>query len=415
VGYRRFVRDEGRVLYDIDAGRNEERVRQGQPLVAFELAGPRELIFFDPTRVKAALVTSGGLCPGLNSVIRAIAHELASRYGVRHIKGVRYGFAGLNPTQGWPLLDLEPDVLASISSSAGSFLGTSRGPQPVDVMVDTLQREEINVLFVIGGDGSLRGALALHKEVHRRGLPIAVVGIPKTIDNDINIISRTFGFQTAVAEAVETVRCAHTEAEGVVNGIGIVKLMGRHSGFVAATAALAQAEVDFVLIPEVPFELEGPQGLLAALEARIERHHHAVIVVAEGAGQHLFPADLGTDSSGNPLLGDVGLLLREEIVAYFRQRGLPVAMKYIDPSYLIRGVPANANDRVFCAYLGQQAVHAAMAGKTGVVVGNWNNVFVHVPIEATVKKRKQVDPNGTFWLSVLAATGQPEYLAPHRA
>jgi 6-phosphofructokinase 1 len=410
VRYRSFVTDSGRVLYDLDADRIAEKVKQGKKLITFEEAGPRECVFFDPDTVTAAVVTCGGLCPGLNDVIRSIVHELYFMYGVRQIKGVRYGYAGLNPISGWPMIDLTPDVVRYIHEDGGSFLGSSRGPQPVDLMVNTLEKEKIDILFTIGGDGTLRGAQAIHEEIEKRGLPISIVGVPKTIDNDIDLLSRTFGFDTAVSEAVEAIRCAHTEAQALVNGIGIVKLMGRHSGFVAASAAVAQADANFVLVPEVPFELEGPKGFMRALEKRLQKRHHALIVVAEGAGQNLFEEDLGTDPSGNRKLGDIGLLLKKKIGDHFKQKNLGVSIKYIDPSYIIRSVPANPNDCIFCVFLGQNAVHAGMAGKTGMLVGSWNNLFIHIPIKSVVRRRKHINLQGTLWRSVLESTGQPEHM-----
>ncbi|MBN2497923.1 MAG: ATP-dependent 6-phosphofructokinase [Deltaproteobacteria bacterium] len=408
VKYKRFISDEERVLYDLDHERIRARMQSEGRALAFERAGPRERIYFDPANVKAGIVTCGGLCPGLNDVIRSIVHELTYGYGVRHIKGIRYGYAGLNPAVGLPLIDLTPDMVRSIHEDGGTFLGSSRGPQPVEVMADTLYREEIRILFTIGGDGTLKGAKALYDELARRDLKIAVVGVPKTIDNDICFVSRTFGFDTAVSTAVESLRCAHVEAVGAPNGIGIVKLMGRQSGFVAAHAAIAEGDANFVLVPEVPFELEGPDGLLAALEARMDRRGHALLVVAEGAGQDLFSDDLGVDASGNRKLGDIGALLKGRIQDYFRSRDKDCAVKYIDPSYIIRSVPANPNDCIFCNFLGQKAVHAGMAGKTGMLIGSWNNLFVHVPLDLATGGRKHIQTDGTLWLSVLESTGQPE-------
>jgi 6-phosphofructokinase 1 len=406
--YRRFVEDTDRVLYDIDCDRVIGKVKRNETLVAFEKAGPRENIFFDPSRTTAAVVTCGGLCPGLNDVIRAIVHELHYVYNVARVLGVPFGYAGLNPASSLSLTELTLDVVRRIHRQGGTILGSSRGPQPSEVMVDTLVREDIDILFAIGGDGTLKGAKAIHQEIARRRLRIAVVGIPKTIDNDINLISRSFGFDTAVATAVESVGCAQAEAQGSLNGVGIVKLMGRESGFVAAAAALAQRGANFVLIPEVPFDLEGPNGLLAALEKRLAARGHAVIVAAEGAGQHLFTQDLGRDASGNRQMGDIGLLLKESIASHLRKRGIPARVRYIDPSYIIRAVAADPNDAIFCGFLGQHAVHAGMAGKTNVVVGSWNNLFVHIPIDAAVLSRKQVRPESSLWLSVLESTGQPD-------
>lgn len=405
--HMRSVGDESKVVYDTSVARLATRFKETDTILSFEEAGPRQMLFFDPLNVKAAIVTCGGLCPGLNDVIRSIVHTLTFGYGVRIIKGIQYGYAGLNPASQLPFKDLSPDVVRSIHEDGGTYLGSSRGPQPVDVMVDTLYREDIRLLFAIGGDGTLRGAEEIHKEIQKRDMSLAVIGIPKTIDNDIGVVSRTFGFDTAVSTAVDSLRAAHVEARCAVNGVGIVKLMGRNSGFVAANAALAAADANFVLVPEVPFELEGPNGFLAALEKRLESRGHALVVVAEGAGQNLFSDDAGTDASGNAILGDIGLVLKAKIKDYLTERGMQHTIKYIDPSYTIRSVPANANDRIFCGFLGQHAAHAGMAGKTGLLIGSWNNLFIHVPLGLAVRKRKRIDPEGIIWTSVLESTGQP--------
>jgi len=279
-------------------------------------------------------------------------------------------------------------------------------------MVNTLLREEIRILFVIGGDGTLRGAQAISDEIERRALRISIIGVPKTIDNDINLVSRTFGFETAVSKAVESLRCAHVEAKAAPNGIGIVKLMGRHSGFVTASACLAQPDVNFCLIPEVPFHLEGDQGFLKVLERRVSARGHALIVVAEGAGQELFDQEkLGLDASGNQRLGDIGLLLKERISARFAgSKWGDVNIKYIDPSYIIRSVPATPNDGIFCVFLGQHAAHAGMAGKTQMLVASWHESFIHLPLSSATASRKKIDPMGILWSSVLESTGQPEQM-----
>ena len=414
VHYQRFVDDDQKVLCEVDLERLDERREAGLPLVAFQRAGPRQQIYFDPANTKAAIVTCGGLCPGLNDVIRSIVHELYYMYGVHRIRGVRNGFAGLNPVNRLPMIDLTPDVVRNIHEDGGTILGSSRGPQEVGVMVDSLIREDIRILFVIGGDGTLRGADAIYDEIRKRRLRIGVIGVPKTIDNDINFVSKSFGFDTAVGAAVNALRCAHVEASGHQNGVGIVKLMGRHSGFIAANAALATGDVNFVLIPEVPFGFEGHGGLLTALEKRLAERGHAVIVVAEGAGQDLCALEGEKDASGNRKLADIGILLKQRIALHFQAKGTPFTVKYIDPSYIVRSVPANPNDCIFCLFLGQHAAHAGMAGKTGCLISNWNNKFVHIPIELAARQRKQVDPKGTLWLSVLESTGQPERMTSDR-
>jgi 6-phosphofructokinase 1 len=376
-----------------------------------EVAGPREQIFFDPARLRAGIVTCGGLCPGLNNVIRAVVLSLYHHYGVKTVYGFRYGYEGLSRRYGHGPLALTPAVVNDIHELGGTILGSSRGPQePVD-MVDTLERMQVGILFTIGGDGTLRGAQAIHREAARRGLELAVIGIPKTIDNDISFIQTTFGFETAVAEAKRSTNGAHSEAVGARNGLGLVKLMGRDSGFIAAYSVLVDNQVNFCLVPEVRFSLE---GLLGALEKRIARRGHAVIVAAEGAGQDLLAATGERDASGNLKHGDIGLFLRDRIKDYFRQKQVEINLKYIDPSYTIRSQPANPRDSAFCLLLGHSAVHAGLTGRTNMVVGFWNNTFTHVPISLAVSSRKKIDPEGRLWNSVVASTGQPLdlYAAP---
>ncbi|MDX9818485.1 MAG: ATP-dependent 6-phosphofructokinase [Desulfococcus multivorans] len=405
-GSRLFVSDEDRVVIEVDAGRLVETVSAGKTVSAFEMAGPRRKIYFDPSKLRCALVTCGGLCPGLNGIIRSVVLELYYGYGVRNIYGIRYGLQGFISEYGHDILELTPDMVGDIIGNGGSFLGSSRGPQDVEAIVDCLERMNVGILFMVGGDGTLMAATKISDVITRRRLKISVVGIPKTIDNDIHMVSRSFGFDTAVGLATQSIRAAHNEARGYPNGIGLIKLMGRHSGFIAATAALAQQDVNFVLVPEVDFDLDGSEGLLAALERRLFDRSHAVIVVAEGAGQKFFDASDRKDPSGNTKLQDIGMFLKERIVRYFDELKISVSLKYIDPSYIIRSLPANANDHVFCSFLGRNAVHAAMAGKTRLLIGHWNNHFVHIPMSASAGRRKQIDPNGRLWQSVLEATGQ---------
>ena len=402
-----FIADEDRILVNIHASDIAAIANKKIAPPTFELAGPREKIYFDPSKLRCALVTCGGLCPGLNDIIRSIVLELYYHYGVRNIYGMRYGLQGFIPKYGHEVIDLEPSSVTSILDRGGSILGSSRGPQDIDEIIDCLERMNIGILFMIGGDGTLRAAVKIANTILERQLKISVVGIPKTIDNDIYLIARSFGFDTAVDVSTQAIIGAHNEAAGYPNGIGLIKLMGRHSGFIAATASLAQQDVNFVLIPEVDFDLEGPQGFFSALEKRLEQRGHAVIVVAEGAGQKFFenlPEE--RDESGNIRLNDIGIYMKNKINQYFKTKGVEINIKYIDPSYMIRSLPANANDSVFCGFLGRSAVHAGMAGKTKLVIGRWNNHFVHIPMEAATSKRKQVTPKGELWSAVLAATGQ---------
>ena len=402
-----FVNDTDKVVMDVELNDLVKMVKEGKELRAFELAGPRRKIYFDPSKLRCGLVTCGGLCPGLNDIIRAIVLELFYGYGVQSIFGFKYGLQGFVPKYMHDIVDLKPETVANIHEMGGSILGSSRGPQPIDEIVDSLERMNIGVLFMVGGDGTLMAATKIADAITERGLKISVIGIPKTIDNDIHLVSRSFGFDTAVDVATQAIRSAHNESAAYPNGIGLIKLMGRYSGFIAATATLAQQDVNFVLVPEVEFDLEGPNGLFAALENRLKQRGHAVIVVAEGAGQKFFKKKTTErDESGNIRLNDIGFFLKDSIRSYFHSKGIEISLKYIDPSYMIRSLPANANDNVFCSFLGRDAVHAGMAGKTKLLIGRWNNHFVHIPMSASAGKRKKIDPKGKLWLSVLGATGQ---------
>lgn len=402
-----FVSDESRVVIEVDENRIDQIFKKSQSLPSFELAGPRRHIFFDPSKLKCALVTCGGLCPGLNDIIRSIVLELHYGYGVSNIFGIRYGLQGFIPSYGHELINLTREFVVNIHERGGTVLGSSRGPQNIDEIVDSLERMNVGLLFMIGGDGTLTAASTITDKITDRGLKIGVVGVPKTIDNDIYMISRSFGFDTAVDVATRAIISASNEAEGYPNGIGLIKLMGRHSGFIAATAVLAQQDVNFVLIPEVDFDLEGPNGLLSALEKRLAGRKHAVIVAAEGAGQKFFEGGkTERDASGNIKLKDIGLYLKDAIASYFASKRIDISIKYIDPSYMIRSLPANANDRVFCNFLGRYSVHAGMSGRTSMLIGHWNNQFVHVPMKLIAEKRKKVNPKGSLWRSALEATGQ---------
>lgn len=402
-----FVEDSQRILFHSRPDQIRACLEQAQEPPSMEAAGPRQDLFFEPGKTRCAIVTCGGLCPGINDVIRAIVLCLHYHYGISPVLGFRYGFEGLSPRYAHPVLELTPQVVDRIHQLGGTMLGSSRGPQEVTAMVDTLEAKGIQVLFTIGGDGTLRGAHAIAQEIKKRNLPISVIGVPKTIDNDISFIERSFGFETAVAQARRVTQSAHTEAVSARNGIGLVRLMGRESGFIAAYTVLADNDVNFCLVPEAPFTLE---GFLRALEGRITRRGHAVVVAAEGAGQELMGGSLEKDASGNPKLGDIGLFLRDKIRAYFRERGIRIDLKYIDPSYTIRSGLPNAQDAAFCLLLGHHAVHAAMSGRTDMVVGYWKGHFTHVPIPLAVSTRKRIDPRGHLWESVLAVTGQPRDL-----
>ena len=407
----RYLTDEDRVAFHSEMKHLRAALQQGEEPASFEMAGPRKQLFFEPTRLSCAITTCGGLCPGLNDVIRAIVLSLHYLYGVKRVWGIPYGYQGLAPAFNLEWRELTPRNVSNIHHEGGTILGSSRGPQDLATMVDTLQKRDVSVLFAIGGDGTLRGARGITEEVRRRNLPIGVIGLPKTIDNDIAFIERSFGFESAVGAARNAVTAAHAEAQSAPNGIGLVKLMGRYSGFLAAHAALCTGDVNFCLVPEVPFVLEeGDFGFLPELKRRLQLRNHAVIVVAEGAGQELVAAHGHPtyDPSGNVALQDIGTFLRDRILEYFKRNPVPISLKYIDPSYMIRSLPAGPDDSAFCLLLGQYAVHAAMAGRTNAVVGFWNQQFTVVPIPLAISCRKRIEPEGGLWRSVLQATGQPD-------
>jgi 6-phosphofructokinase 1 len=402
LGEFAFIRDSQRVLKNVSVSVLDEKAPE-----SFEKAGARERIYFQPGKTKVAIVTCGGICPGLNDVIRALVLNLHYFYGVSDIKGVRYGYAGLGEDPPAPPIDLSPKLVSQIHDLGGTMLGSSRGAPTPSEIVDTLEKMDIDILFCIGGDGTLRGAHDIYEEVESRKLSIAVLGIPKTIDNDIAYVYRCFGFQTAVAEAKKTLSCAHVEAKCAPNGIGLVKLMGRDAGYIAAAATKASGDVNFCLVPEAKFPLEGENGLISVLHKRLLDRGHALIAVAEGAGTDIVGEGSLKDASGNLLHNDIGIFLKEKIKSGLSEKGMKPSIKYIDPSYIIRSVPANADDSIFCADLARAAVNAAMAGKTDMLVGYWHGEFTHVPLKAIRHEKKCIEIGQLIWKSVLATTGQP--------
>jgi 6-phosphofructokinase 1 len=410
-----YVGDDQYILHNI-AVTKDTSIRNDNQHNLIEKAGPRENIYFDPAKVHAGIVTCGGLCPGLNDVIRAIVMTLWYRYGTKRISGFMYGYQGFLSKFNHPVMELIPEIVSKIHSLGGTILGASRGyGDCIEEIVDSLERMNINMLFTIGGDGTQKGALDISEEVKKRGLKISILGIPKTIDNDLKFVEKSFGFETAVSRALDAVACAHVEAHDGVNGIGVVKVMGRESGFIAANTALAINDVNYVLIPEVRFDLEGENGLLANLERRLAQRNHAVILIAEGAGQEFMKGPSANDASGNIQLNDIGIYLKDSIAEYFKKREIDINLKYIDPSYMIRSAPANANDSIYCTKLGTYAVHAAMAGKTEMIISLIHSNFVHIPIRLAVSGRKRIDPHHELWRDVTEATGQPLLLQERRA
>ncbi|PSS26547.1 ATP-dependent 6-phosphofructokinase [Actinidia chinensis var. chinensis] len=367
-----------------------------------------EKIYFKPEEVKAAIVTCGGLCPGLNDVIRHIVITLEI-YGVKKIVGIPYGYRGFSD-EDLSEMPLSRKVVQNVHLSGGSLLGVSRGGPSISDIVDSMEERGINMLFVLGGNGTHAGANAIHNECHKRRLKVAVVGVPKTIDNDILLMDKTFGFDTAVEEAQRAINSAYIEAHSAYHGIGIVKLMGRSSGFIAMHASLASGQIDICLIPEVPFNLHGPHGVLRHLEYLLETKGSAVVCVAEGAGQNFLQKTNAKDASGNAVLGDIGVHLQQEIKKTFKDIGTPADVKYIDPTYMIRACRANASDGILCTVLGQNAVHGAFAGYSGITVGICNTHYVYLPIPEVISYPRVVDPNSRMWHRCLTSTGQPDFI-----
>ncbi|XP_027921497.1 ATP-dependent 6-phosphofructokinase 5, chloroplastic-like [Vigna unguiculata] len=371
-------------------------------------AGPREKIYYKPEEVKAAIITCGGLCPGLNDVIRQIVITLEI-YGVKNIVGIPFGYRGFSDKE-LTEVPLSRRVVQNIHLSGGSLLGVSRGGPAVSDIVDSLEERGINMLFVLGGNGTHAGANAIHLECCKRRLKVSVIGVPKTIDNDILLMDKTFGFDTAVEEAQRAINSAYIEAHSAYHGIGVVKLMGRSSGFIAMQASLSSGQVDICLIPEVPFNFHGPRGVLSHLKFLLETKGSAVVCVAEGAGQNLLQKTNATDASGNVVFGDIGVYIQQETKKYFKEIGIHADVKYIDPTYMIRAIRANASDGILCTVLGQNAVHGAFAGYSGITVGLCNTHYAYFPIPEVISHPRLVDPNSRMWHRCLTSTGQPDFI-----
>lgn len=396
-----FVNDDERIAFSSQMKNLNKQYNSNESIPCFEKAGPRKNLFFKGSAAKAAIVTCGGLCPGLNTVIKGLVKTLENTYNLPDIIGIRYGYKGLTSNSACSPVKLTSKLVDDSHLKGGTYLGSSRGNQDPVEMVDFLYKNAIDILFCIGGDGTLKGAQSIANEVTKRDLKISIIGIPKTIDNDISFVEKTFGFETSVEMATKIISAAHCEAESAENGIGIVKLMGRDSGFIAATSSLANSVVDICLIPEQEFQLEGVNGLIATIRNRLDLNMHAVIVVAEGAGQNLFSlTGENLDESGNVLKDDIGTFLRDNVKSLFKYEGRNVNIKYLDPSYFIRSVPPVASDAIFCYQLAEHAAHAGMAGKTNLVIGHWNNFFTHVPIKLSTLERKLLDLKGDLWRSL---------------
>lgn len=383
---------------------------------AYRSAGPRNSVFFNPSDVRAAIVTCGGLCPGLNTVIRELVVGLWDLYGVRQIFGITAGYRGFYSSSTQPLVQLNPSIVHHWHTKGGTVLQTSRGGFDLCKIVDAIQNQGFNQVYIIGGDGTMRGAVKIFNEIKQRKLNVAVVGIPKTVDNDVGIIDRSFGFQTAVEMAQQAISAAHVEAESAVNGIGLVKLMGRSTGHIVLHATLSSRDVDCCLIPELDFYLEGKGGLFEFLDQRLKENGHAVLVVAEGAGQDIIPRTESQkeerDESGNPVFLDVGVWLKSELKKWWDRDhpGELFTVKYIDPTYMIRAVHANATDNLYCTLLAHSAIHGVMAGYTGFVAGPINGNYAYIPLEDVACAKNPVNTKDHNWSWVRSVTNQPDFL-----
>ncbi|KAI5062924.1 hypothetical protein GOP47_0021471 [Adiantum capillus-veneris] len=376
----------------------------------FRRAGPSEKVYFKPEEVHACIVTCGGLCPGLNTVIREIVCGLWNQFGVENIIGMEGGYRGFYARN---TIQLDPKIVNDIHKRGGTILGTSRGGHHTAKIVNSIQDRGINQVYIVGGEGTQKGASFIYEEIRRRDLKVCIAGIPKTIDNDIDIIDRSFGFDTAVEEAQRAINAAHVEAESIQNGVGLVKLMGRYSGHIAMYATLASRDVDCCLIPEVPFYLEGEGGLYEYIERRLHENKHVVIVVAEGAGQDLMIQNGAAlpkcDASGNKQLLDVGLWLAQKLKDHFSDRKEGIYLKYIDPTYMIRAIPSNASDNIYCTLLAQSAINGAMAGYSGFTVGPVNGRHAYIPTSRITENPKRISIADRMWARLLSSTNQPDF------
>ncbi|KAK2969919.1 hypothetical protein RJ640_000532 [Escallonia rubra] len=400
-------------VHDDDAVAEKVIVHSGSPRgTHFRRAGARQRVYFESEEVKACIVTCGSLCPGINTVIREIVCGLYNMYGVKRVWGIYGGYKGFHSRN---TTSLTPKAVNDIHKRGGTLLETSRGGHDARRIVDSIQDRGINQVYIIGGDETHKGASEIFQEIRRRGLKVSVAGIPRSIDNDIPVIDRSFGFDTAVEEAQRAINSAHAEAESAANGIGVVKLMGRHSGFIAMYASLASRDVDCCLIPESPFYLEGPGGLFEYIGKRLRENGHMVIVIAEGAGRelHCKDAQFNNRQVDSRISEDVGFWMSAKIKDHFnRQNKMGISLKYIDPTYMIGAIPCNAADRVYCTLLAHSVVHGAMAGYTGFAVGPVNGRHAYIPLNRILEKQNKVVITDRMWARLLSSTNQPSFLWP---
>jgi len=298
-------------------------------LLSYLRAGPRKTTYHDPHQSCAAIVTCGGLCPGMNDVICSLTNTLKVTYQVPRVLGIRGGWWGFHKQENLPPMELDAAKVDGVQHVGGTMLGSSRGGFDADKVLQACVAWQVNLLFVIGGDGTHRGALAVADLAQALKIPMSVVGIPKTIDNDIGIIDRSFGFESAVAEAKVAIKSAKVEASCAPNGIGVVKLMGRDSGYIAAHSTISShGDVDLLLIPElkIDFDVDSSTNIFNHLHNTLLNKGHAVVVLSEGAGaEHLLQEttrNSKTSADGTqPKLPPIGIYMKKRIQDYFNQVG----------------------------------------------------------------------------------------------
>lgn len=401
---------------DVDILRLFEQA--GSPPPSFPEAGPRKELCFDPHRVKAAVVTTGGLAPGLNSVVHSIVDRHFNTYELNEtlggaVYGIYDGFRGLRDCAS-NSTTLNPKVTLDWLRQGGSNLGSIRFRDPqgekhlVDEIAKSITQMAIDILYVIGGDGS---QLIAHK-VAQAVPSISVLGVPKTMDNDVLWVRESFGFDTTVEQATHAINALHFEAQST-RRVGLLQFFGAESGFVAANAALASGQVDLVLIPEAFNNLSDEQlqhywkMLLGHLDDRVKRQAHmphAIVVVAEGVETAL----VQQKSRKLGRKGDFLELLKQDIAGKVRdRRGRCLEIFVNEPRHYIRSGAANAHDQIFCERLGALAVDNGLAGYTNCMVSHWLTEYVLVPLELVVQGQKSIQTSGMFWRQVETSTGQP--------
>lgn len=388
------------ILNDSKAGSRRQEIANG-----CVRANACEKIWWDPADVRAAIVTCGGLCPGLNSIIREVTMCLWHQYGVRHITGIQFGYNGLSNPELYAPKHLGPKAVREIHMKGGSVLKAGRGGLEAERICDNLEKMGVNMLFVVGGDGTQAAGNLLYEEARRRNLQLSIVGVPKSIDNDILFFDKTFGFDTAVSAACNVIRNGWVEATSCEKGVGIVKLMGRDAGFVCMDAALSSTIVDLCLIPEVSVKME---DIMDHIDETLQRKNFMVIAVAEGAGQE-HVATGKVDATGHTIYGDIGTHLRDSVNKHLKPSG--GRCFYIDPSYIIRSVPIDPNDHVYCSRLARDAVHSAMRGYTGVVVGPIHNVICMIPMQLIASGKRHVPTKSSNWQACVQVCNMPKALS----